>query len=619
MSSPAQVERPITATEAVKSIEEYAALRTHCGRVYGIRYDAVTGRNRLCRFEQGRAGSMLPDAFSVRSRVHEYGGGGWCLSDSDLFFVNDSDQQIWCLPLQGGEPRRLTDLPDSRFADLTFDTTRHRLIAICETHLSDAVEPVNRLVGIGLDGKVDMLAEGADFYSSPALSPDGVELAWIEWDHPHQPWICTRLCLARLTARGLIRNRRTISDTDDAWAQPRFSPDGQLHAVVDRNDWWRIERYNGERFEPLPGETPLETEFTTAPWQFGIATYGWREPGQILAVGQHRGYSALFRHDGKGWQQLSLDTPATRLHSLVAADGTLCCVAEYSDRLPAVLSLQGDASSTSMECEMLYGGAIPDYPVTEPEPHSVQLGEGCCVPYFLYRPAGAGGARLPLVIYSHGGPTSATTPTFKPGIQFWTQRGFMIADVNYRGSTGYGRDYRMKLAGQWGVIDVEDVEAVVRDLIARQLVDPDAIFIRGNSAGGYTTLSALAHSRLFAAGASLYGVSDPARLNEITHKFESRYLHWLIGDPNREPQWYRERSPLLNACRIKSPVIFFQGERDRVVLPEQTRRMVGSLRSNAVPVETHYFDDEAHGFKKAENQARVLERELAFYRRWFKR
>ncbi|GGB93031.1 peptidase S9 [Marinobacterium zhoushanense] len=613
MFSPAQVEQPISATDAVKAIQEYAALRTQGGRVYGISFDSRSGQNRLCLFRQGEAISLLPSAFSVRSRVHEYGGGGWCLSNSNAFFVNDSDQQVWCLSLEEGVVRRLTDLPDSRFADLVFDACRQRLIAICETHQSDAEKPVNRLVSIGGDGRLRVLAEGADFYASPTLSPDGSQLAWVEWNHPNQPWTYTRLYLAALTENGHSMDCREVSDCVGAWAQPRFSPEGELHVVIDRQNWWRIERFNGVSFTPLPGDEPADTEFTTAPWQFGIATYGWDDAGQLYAIGQHQGYSGLFRHAGDRWQRLHLDVPATRLHSLTLADDKICCIAEYSSRCPAVLCLYGEVGSATLFSDALYGGAVPDYPVTNPEPGATPLQPSGAVPYFLYRPDASGVTPLPLVIYTHGGPTAATAPTFKPGIQFWTQRGFMIADINYRGSTGYGRDYRMQLEGQWGVADVEDVIAVALDLIERQLADPAAIFIRGNSAGGFTTLSALTKSKLFTGGASLYGVSDPARLNEVTHKFESHYLHWLIGDPIVHAMRYDQRSPLNNAERISAPVIFFQGERDRVVLPEQTRLMAERLSAKGLSVESHFFDDEAHGFRKAENQAQVLEQELAFY------
>ncbi|KEA61910.1 Coenzyme PQQ synthesis protein F [Marinobacterium lacunae] len=610
------VEHPISAAEAVKAVREYAGLRTQGGSAYGVSFDSRTGKNQLCRFEAGELESILPAEFSVRSRVHEYGGGAWCLSSHNAFFVNDSDQQIWCASLSGGFARQLTSMHRSRFADLTFDSVRQRLIAICETHTQGQPEPENRLVSVGSDGRVRVLAEGADFYASPALSPDGSELAWVEWDHPNQPWLSTRVCAASLSDLGYPKEKRVVSDVERAWVQPRFSPDGVLHAVVDRDDWWSIESFNGEAFTPLSGDKPADTEFASAPWQFGLSSYGWDENGALWAIGQHRGYSNLYRHDGIRWQRLCLDLKASRLHSLALADGEICCVAEFSNRQPMVLRISGTPDTYAVNGYALHGGEFPDYPVTNPEPCGAPLPDGSRVPYFLYRGVSAGVAPSPTIIFIHGGPTASTAPILKSAIQFWTQRGYMVADVNYRGSTGYGRSYRMMLAGRWGESDVEDVESVAHDLIYRGLADPGAMFIRGNSAGGYTALSALANSSLFTAGASLYGVSEPSRLNDVTHKFESRYLSWLIGDPVADSTRYLERSPLHNAHRISSPVIFFQGEEDKVVLPEQTREMATRLREQGVPVETHYFSDEGHGFRSPVNQISVLELELAFYSRW---
>ncbi|MBV0932086.1 S9 family peptidase [Marinobacterium weihaiense] len=630
---------PLSAEAAVAAIHDYSGLRFHQGQLLGVSFDAASGRNRLCRFVEGTAVSLLPERFSVRSRVHEYGGGAWCLAGDRACFVNDKDQQIWQLDVTLGgmnaqglraggwacEPLRLTRAEQTRFADLQFDADRARLIAISETHPA-AGEAINRLVSIALSGasqgQAITLAEGADFYSSPALSPDGRQLAWIEWDHPHQPWLDTRLMLAQLDEQGRVQQVRRLhiiagADGAIAWAQPRFAPDGRLHAVADADNWWRLHVLAGTDMQPLPGEPPAATEFTTAPWQFGLSTYGWTPRGELIAIGQCEGYSRLWRHHGTTWLPFELGVMPSRLHALVCADEQLACVAEFGDRLPGLLHVDtGLAADDLHQCRLLHGGTRPDFAVSLPLSQSANLpdSEGR-VPYFLYRPQGApADQRLPLVIWTHGGPTASTAPVFRPAIQFWTQRGFMIADVNYRGSTGYGRDYRLALAGRWGITDVDDVQAVARSLIDQGLADPRAVFIRGNSAGGFTTLNALCHSELFSGGASLYGVSDPARLNALTHKFESRYLYWLIGDPECDAARYRQRAPLQQAHRIRVPVIFFQGEQDRVVLPEQTRAMAAALSAKGVPVETHYFAEEAHGFRQPANQAAVLKRELAFYR-----
>lgn len=610
----------ISAAQAVAAQAEYAALRLGAEAVYGVRYQPSSGRNQLCSFSAGKAQSLLPDAFSVRSRVHEYGGGAWCLAAEQAFFVNDSDQQLWQLALGSGELRQLTDEPGLRFADLLYDDRHQRVLAVCEAlrapsgpEAAARAEPINRLVAVTLAGQVRVLAEGADFYSSPALSPDGRQLAWIEWDHPQQPWRCTRLRLALIDDAGEPQQAEMISDCDAAWAQPRFAPDGTLHTVVDRNNWWRIECFVDGHFLALDGGVPDATEFTTAPWQFGLSTYGWDGQGNLLALGQCDGFSALYRHGGSGWQQLMLDRPVSRLHGLACGRQRSCCIAEFGDRSAAILQLLPAPDSTRCQSQVEYGGERPAYPVSLPQAQRARLANGEQVPFFLYRPLRDTGRAQPLIIYTHGGPTAATAAVFKPALQFWTQRGFLVADVNYRGSTGYGRDYRLALAQRWGVSDVEDVEAVARALVAQDLADPAALFIRGNSAGGYTTLSALARSTLFTAGTSLYGVSDPARLNVLTHKFESHYLSWLIGDPLADAARYLERSPLQHADRIRVPVLFFQGERDRVVLPEQTRLLVQRLSERGIPVQAHYFADEGHGFRVAANQQQVLEQEWAFY------
>lgn len=615
MFLPDQAVQPISATDAVASFHQYSSLRIFRSRTYGVRYDAEKGLNQLCRFESHHAVSLLPEQFSVRSKVHSYGGGAWCRGRDQAFFVNDADQQIWVTSLSGAiAPRKLTAYNRTRMADLQYDEAHQRLICVCETSSDRGNEPANYLSAITEEGRLAVLAEGADFYSSPALSPDGTQLAWIEWDHPYQPWDRTRLMLADIEPSGRLVEIRQVSDIDAAWAQPKFSPSGSLHAVVDRDGWWSIEQLTGAGFVPLQGETPAQTEFTTAPWQFGLSTYGWAPGGELIAIGQSRGYSRLFIHKAGLWQQLYIDQPAARLHSLVLEDNHCSCAAEFTNRMPAVLHLTIDSHTATAASATLTGGETPDYPVTAPESRIAASKAGDEIPYFLYRPAPLDSKPLPLIIYSHGGPTAMTAPSFRPAIQFWLQRGFMIADVNYRGSTGFGRDFRMQLAGSWGKADVEDVETVARALVSEGVADSGALFIRGNSAGGYTVLSALANSDLFSAGASLYGVSDPRRLNDITHKFESRYLHWLIGDPELESSPYNERSPLHNVDKINAPVIFFQGEEDPVVLPEQTRSMAESLRNRAIRVEEYYFSGEGHGFRKASNQIEVLERELCFYR-----
>ncbi|MFD2407777.1 prolyl oligopeptidase family serine peptidase [Azorhizophilus paspali] len=515
----------------------------------------------------------------------------------------------------------------------------------------------HRLVALSLhDGTHRVLAEGADFYAAPRLSADGRRLAWIEWDRPELPWTATRLCLAGVDAEGVIGPAVTLAGAtgDDSLQQPTFTDDGRLICLSDRAGWWQPWAERGGQWHPAPGaghpaenadavfHTTFEVErrvdngvalstsgvdwseprplaaadHASAPWQQGTVSYLPLAEGHLLLARQEEGWGFLIERDVAGRERY-LAAEFSRFRQLAADADCFYCIAASPARLPAVLAI--DRAGGALR--VLAGGEAPlaEAELSRPQSLRFATGEGESAQAFFYPPRNAacpepGHGRPPLVVFVHGGPTSACHPVFDPRIQFWTQRGFAVADLNYRGSSGFGRACRLRLAGEWGRIDVEDVCALVRDLGEAGLIDPARAFVRGASAGGYTALCALAFRELFRGGASLYGVSDPASLRRVTHKFEADYLDWLIGDPERDAERYRQRTPLLHAGEIGAPVIFFQGGLDAVVVPWQTEAMVAALRAHGVPVEYRLYPDERHGFCRAAHLADALEREWRFYR-----
>ncbi|GGO85618.1 peptidase S9 [Marinobacterium nitratireducens] len=589
---------------------DYAALKLGRDGLYWVQYCPEDGRNRIVQLSGGRQRMLTPEGFSVRSRVHEYGGGAWCLAGDRLLFVNDEDQQIWLQPLscQGRvvPPLRVTDTPDCRYGDLLWDPHRRLVIAVAEQHAQDGVH--NRLVAVSPhSGQQRVLAQGHDFYSSPSLSPDGRFLAWLAWDHPHQPWTATRLYRAVLERDGRCHAAELMAgkDATESLFQPGFDDDGVLHVVSDRGGWWNLYRLANGRWRNV---CPLDAEFGVAQWQLGLSTWTSPEPGRYGCSLIVNGAGRLL-DIGRGGEARRLVAGFSLFRSLCSDSRRLYAIAEAPDRQVAVIAVDRESGAL----EILAGGERPDHALSSPEAFHCDVGAER-VHGFFYPPLEAGAAAPPLLIMTHGGPTATSYPVYRPALQYWTGRGFAVLDLNYRGSAGFGRAYRHRLAGSWGQTDVEDVAAAIGALVERGAVDPARILIRGNSAGGYTTLNALASLGNIRAGASLYGVADPGALRQVTHKFESHYLDWLLGDPEREAQLYRSRSPLHRAEAIRCPVIFFQGARDAVVLPDQTRRMHEALKARGVATELHLFEDEAHGFRLAANQIRVLERELAFYR-----
>jgi len=576
------------------------------------------GRNVVVRqTPDGRTEDVTPQPFNARTRVHEYGGGGFTVDRGTIYFSNFADQRIYRRP-PGGEPAPLTPETGRRYADMVVDLGRSRLIAVREDHAGH--EPVNEIVGVDFEsGEERVLVSGNDFYSSPRLSPDGRRLAWLTWHHPDMPWDATELLVCDLGADGLPENvERVAGGQDESIFQPEWSPQGTLHFVSDRTGWWNL--YREGRVEPL---CERGAEFGSPQWVFGMSTYAFVSPGRIVCSYTERGSSHLAILDTESGELGPLETPYSTIAYVRADEPTgnvfflgsspteAACIVRLdpSNGLDEVLRRSGD-----LEID-------PGY-LSVPGPVEFPTENGQTAHAFFYPPnnwdyTAPDGELPPLLVMSHGGPTSASTTALDPGIQYWTSRGIAVLDVNYGGSTGYGREYRRRLEGAWGIVDVDDCANGAVYLAERGLVDGDRLMITGGSAGGYTTLCALAFRDTFAAGASHFGISDVEALARETHKFESRYLDRLIGPYPGRADLYLERSPIHSAGRLSCPVIFFQGLEDEVVPKEQAEKMFAALRDKGLPVSYVPFEGEQHGFRRAENIKRALDGELYFYARIF--
>jgi dipeptidyl aminopeptidase/acylaminoacyl peptidase len=575
---------------------------------------------------QGRIEDVTPAPFNARTRIHEYGGGAWTVHHGALYFSHDTDRRLYRLDRGATRPVPLTSEGGWRYGDGLIDPRRGRWIGVREDHTVSGREPQNTIVSVEADGAAldagRVLAAGHDFYSSPRLSPDGRWLAYLAWDHPRMPWEGTTLYAVPLDEQGLPSGepRALAGGADESIFQPEWDPDGSaLYFVSDRSGWWNLYRRSLDQSEAQP-LAPMAAEFGQAQWVFGMSTYALAGPGRIVCSYTSNGIGRLAAIDVRSRKLMPLETPYTEFYS-VRADGDRVVFRGGSPTVPvSIVSLDLASGATEV---LKTSTAVADDPAlaryfTRPKPIEFPTA-GNRTAFGLFYPAcnpdyePVAGDRPPLVVKCHGGPTSAASSTLDLRIQYWTSRGIAVLDVNYGGSTGYGREYRQRLEGNWGIVDVEDCVNGARFLAEKGLVDGARPVITGGSAGGYTTLAALAFQNYFRAGASHYGVSDLAVLSEDTHKFEAHYSDSLIGPYPERADLYRARSPLHHADRISVPVIFFQGDEDRVVPPNQTELMVDALRAKGIQTAYFLFAGEQHGFRKAENIKRSLDAELYFY------
>jgi dipeptidyl aminopeptidase/acylaminoacyl peptidase len=573
------------------------------------------------RSPDGTTEDVTPAPFNARTRVHEYGGGAITYAgNGQVYFSNFQDQKLYRVrPTEAPQP--LTNAEEMRYADGAVDTAHNRLICVREDHTVPESEAVTTIVGIDTTtGAETILVEGHDFFSNPRLGPDG-QLSWLAWDHPNMPWDGTELCVATFDADGRLGPARVVAGgRDESVFQPTWSPDGRLYFVSDRSGWWNLYRLaDGVRVERVT--EPIAAEFGEPQWVFGMTRFAFASADTIVCAYQDVAGWHLATVDTRTSALTDIETPYTSFNGLSVHDGHVVTVAASPSQTVEVVRID----IATGESEVLRRSQELDLdPSQLSSPQAVEFPTtgGLTAYAFFYPPrndnhAAPEGEKPPLVVFSHGGPTSHSEPVLSLDVQFWTSRGIAVLDVNYGGSSGYGRAYRQRLNGNWGVVDMDDCVNGALHLVNEGLVDGDRLAIRGGSAGGYTTLCALTFRDVFKAGASYFGVGDLAALATDTHKFESRYLDTMIGPYPECADLYAERSPIHHVDQLDCPVIFFQGMDDHVVPPAQAESMVAALRTKGVPVAYLPFEGEGHGFRKAENIKRSTGAELSFYGRIF--
>jgi dipeptidyl aminopeptidase/acylaminoacyl peptidase len=615
---------PITSDLIVKDAIGLGQVKMNGDDIYWIEMRPSEGGRQVIvrRTSDGRTVDVNPAGFNARTRVHEYGGGDYVAHDSVVYFSNFADQQLY-RQAPDSDPQLISEGSiegQLRYADAVVDPGRNRLISVGEDHRANDHEALNTLVATPLNGgEAQVLVSGNDFYSSPRISPDGSRLAWLAWNHPNMPWDGCELWVGEIDVQGNITNQKVVAGSErESIFQPEWSPDGTLYFVSDVSGWWNL--YRAARAIECVCE--MRAEFGAPQWIFGLSTYAFESSDRIVCAFAEHGLWLLGTIDTRSKTLQRIDVPYTEISYVCAAPGRAVFRAGSPHAPFAIIEMDLATLST----RVLQRANTIDIDagfLSEPQPIEFPTEDGLSAHGFYYPPKNRDFAapsleRPLLLVKSHGGPTSATIAVLMPGIQYWTSRGIAVLDVNYGGSTGYGRAYRERLNGKWGIVDVDDCVNGARFLATRGEADGNRLMIDGGSAGGYTTLCALTFRDQFKAGASHFGVSDAEALAKETHKFESRYLDNLIGPYPARRDLYLERSPIHYTEHLSCPVIFFQGLEDKVVPPNQAETMVEALRRKGVPVAYVAFEGEQHGFRRAENIKRALDGELYFYGRVFK-
>jgi dipeptidyl aminopeptidase/acylaminoacyl peptidase len=582
------------------------------------------GRNVIVRrMADGKQTDITPPEYNVRSRVHEYGGAAYTVVDGRVYFSNHSDNCLYEQDLTGETPqvvRQLTHDKTKRYADLVVDSHRHRLICVQEEHDSADFEPLNTIVSISLTKPKDLwvLVGGCDFYATPRLSPDGTRLSWLSWNHPNLPWDGTNLQIATMNNGYLSAPTLIAGGAHEVIFQPQWLSDDTLYFVSDRQGWGNLYCWSDNRVQAV---CPMAAEFGLPQWVFGQSTYAFVGKNRLICSYLQNGVSHLALINTLSQHLTPLNVPYTDISSIHAQGSVVVCCAAAATTANQVVSI--DLLTESRQV-LKHSNQLDLDPGYLSVPHSIEFPttDGLTAHAFYYPPTNLDyqanpGEKPPLLVKSHGGPTTAASTQLSLKTQYWTSRGFAVVDVNYGGSTGYGKAYQHRLDGKWGIVDVDDCTNAAVYLARAGLVDADRLVISGGSAGGYTTLCALTFRDVFKAGASYYGIGDLEALAKDTHKFESRYLERLVAPYPSGTAVYRDRSPLYFTDGLTCPVIFFQGLEDKVVPPNQAEMMVAALKEKGIPVAYVTFPEEGHGFRQAANIKRALNGEFYFYARVF--
>jgi dipeptidyl aminopeptidase/acylaminoacyl peptidase len=566
---------------------------------------------------------VTPPGFNIRTTVHEYGGGTYLIHRGTAFFSNFADQRLYRQEA-GADPLAITAESGGRdrYADGCVTPDGRWLICVRERH-PDPDDPsgvTNELVAIPPDGSAEplIIRSGRDFYSSPRISPDGSMLCWLEWDLPWMPWDGCEVYVANLADDATLQHVRQVAGRagEESIFQPAWSPAGDLHFVSDRTGWWNLYRERDGQVEALH---PAEAEFGWPQWLFGMSAYGFLGDGRIACLWERDGVQHVALLDPESGELIDLDVPHSAMRPSLDVEGDRVAFVGGGPSIPDQVVLL-DVTARSMDVLRTSSSVnVEEEHFSIPRQIEFPTEDGVTAFAHFYPPrnrdaAGTGGERPPLIVMSHGGPTAEASPGFSLETQFWTSRGFAVVDVNYGGSTGFGRRYRQRLNGNWGVVDTADCINAARWLVDQGEVDGNRLLITGGSAGGYTTLCALTMHDGFAAGTSYFGLADlESFVTGGTHKFESRYLFSLVGPYPEEAERYRSRSPINFTDGISCPMLLLQGAEDRVVPPAQAEIMVEALKRKSLPYAYVLFEGEQHGFRKAESNRRALESELSFY------
>ncbi len=613
---------PITSDLIVAGTIGLGEIAVDGGDVYWIESRPSEGGRSVIvrRAPDGTITDITPHGFNSRTTVHEYGGGAYIIDSGTVYFSNFGDQRLY-RQAPGETPQPITSTEKMRYADGLVDSRRNLIYCVREDHSQGGRDAINTLVKINLAGDAcgEPIVSGNDFYSSPRLSPDGNRLAWLTWSHPNMPWDGCEVWVGELNDAGRIDRAEIVGGgKNESIFQPQWSPGGVLHFVSDRTGWWNLYRLSDSGVEPL---CEIEAEFGAPQWVFRMSTYGFESEERLLCVFCERGNWQLARLDTATRKLRAIETAYTEITSLRTGPGrAVFCGGSPTEPISIVSLDLGTLETTVLRRSSsveIDGGFL-----SIPRQVEFPTEQGLTAHAFFYPPTNRNyeapaRERPALMVISHGGPTSASTTTLKLSIQYWTSRGFGVLDVNYGGSTGYGTEYRRRLNGLWGVVDVDDCANGARYMVEGGEADGDRLIIRGGSAGGYTTLAALTFRDVFKAGASYYGISDLELLEHDCHKFESRYNDSLVGPYPGRKDLYWERSPIHFTDRLSCPIILFQGLEDKVVPPNQAEMMYEAALKKGLPVAYMPFEGEQHGFRRAENIKRSLDGELYFYSKVF--